>query len=444
MNRTVLKIATITLGVSAIAYSTTFYIPQFQSLGKDFFPSIPEFTSQRIPDSFSNDPDFSAFDQRINTFLNKWNIVGASVAVAKDDKLLFAKGYGLADKESQTPAESYNLFRVASVSKLVTAVGIMKLIENNQLTLESKVFGKDGILNDSCYLNYVDKRVELITVHQLLEHSAGWTPRYGDHMFMPTVIAQKLNKALPISKNDIIEFALMHRLHFQPGSYSSYSNLGYMILGEVISKVSGQEYESYIKKEVLFPLGIYDMCLGGSHKDEKKELEVSYYEPDTTLLVEDYTGSGQMVLRSYGGNDIRTLGAAGGWIASATDLMKLMLAIDGNQRFSDILSPETIQLMVNPETPQKSPLGWRKVNENEWVRTGTLASTSAILVHRKDALSYVFVINTGSWKGADFTRELERCMNSAIPSIQNWPDRDLFKADLRDMSMLPSKDVDSL
>jgi CubicO group peptidase (beta-lactamase class C family) len=441
MNRTIVKIGAITIGVSAIAYSTTFYIPQFQSLGKDFFPSIPEFTSQRIPDSFSELDGFHSFDQKINQFLDKWGIVGASVAIAKDDKLIYAKGYGFSNKETQTPVESYNLFRGASVSKLVTAVGIMKLIEKNELSLESKVFGKDGILNDSNYLNYVDKRVEEITIHQLLEHSAGWTGHYGDHLFMPTVVAQKLKKTLPVSKADIIEFALMHRMHFQPGSYSSYSNLGYMILGEVIAKVTGEDYEEYIKKEVLFPLGIYDMCIGGSHRNEQKELEVCYYEPDTTVMVEDFTGNGEMVLRSYGGNDMNCLGAAGGWIASATDLMKLMLAINGNAHFADILSKESIVTMVTPETEQKSPLGWRKVNENEWIRTGTLASTSAIMVQRKDGLSYVFVINTGSWKGADFTRELERCINQSLLTVQNWPERDLFKADLRQMATLPRKDI---
>jgi CubicO group peptidase (beta-lactamase class C family) len=370
MKNRFINIGLVTLGLSALAFSGTFYIKEFQSLGNDFNPQIPASTSLRLSNVFSESPDFYQFDSQMEAFIKKWNIAGASVAISKNERLVFAKAYGYADRELKISTEPYNLFRVASVSKLITSVGIMKLVEQGKIKLDSRVFGDSGILNDSIYLNYIDPQVEQITVKQLLEHSAGWTSRWGDHMFMPTVIAKKSNKPLPVSVDDIIEFALNHRLHFVPGSQSSYSNLGYAVLGKVIEKVSGTDYESYIRKEVLFPLGIFDMRIGGSFISERFENEVKYYEPDTTVLIEDYRGTGQMVSRTYGGNDIRTLGAAGGWIASSTDLMKLMLAIDGNDKIKDILDPETIHTMVTPENPQKSPLGWRRVRENAWIRTG--------------------------------------------------------------------------
>ena len=64
----------------------------------------------------------------------------------------------------------------------------MKLVEEEGLNLDAKVFGPDGILNDSIYLNYRDEEVEEITIHHLLNHSGGWTTRWGDQMFMPIVI----------------------------------------------------------------------------------------------------------------------------------------------------------------------------------------------------------------------------------------------------------------
>lgn len=439
MKQTLLRTSYLTIGLGVFAYSTTLFIPKFQTLGNDYSPPVPEFTSFRIPNNYSYNNEFEGFDSQMEKFMDKWGIVGASVAIAKDDKLVYAKGFGFADRETSQPVQPYNLFRVASVSKLVTAVGIMKLVEDGVISLETNVFGRNGILNDSVYCNYIDPRVELITVRQLLEHSAGWTNRYGDHMFMPTVVAKKLNKQLPVDDNDIIRFALMHRLHFQPGSFSSYSNLGYAVLGKVIEKVSGVDYENYIKTRVLYPLGIYDMSIGGSYLSERKEIEVKYYEADNSILVEDYKGTGEMVLRSYGGNDIKSLGAAGGWIASATDLTKLMLSINENPYFKDILLPESIETMVNPLDLQKSPLGWRRINDFEWVRTGTLASTSAIMVQRKDGVSYVVISNTGSWKGADFTSEIERHMNKSISSIHSWPELDLFKMDFANMKPLQKR-----
>jgi CubicO group peptidase (beta-lactamase class C family) len=436
-----LRILLITIIGSLFAFSITLFVPKFHTLGNDFTPPVPVFNSVRIPNDFINEKEFGFIDDQMQKFINKWGIAGASVAIAKDDRMVFAKAFGYADKENLLKAEPYHLFRVASVSKLVTAVGIMKMVENGMISLESNVFGPDGILNDSTFLNYIDKRVEKITVKQLLEHSAGWTNRYGDHMFMPTVIAQKLKKKLPIDENDIIRFALAHKLHFEPGSFSSYSNLGYAVLGKVIEKVSGMGYEEYIKSSVLFPLGIYDMCIGGSHLYERKELEVKYYESDNSILVEDYTGTGNLVPRSYGGNDIKCLGAAGGWIASSTDLMRLMLAINGNPKFKDILYNESIEQMVINENLQKSPLGWRRVNEREWVRTGTLASTSALMVHRHDGISYVIVINTGSWKGADFTLEMERSMNKIVQSISHWPEYDLLQLDLAIMQPIEKRNT---
>ncbi len=421
-----IKIGFIFTILAAGVYSTTFYISDYQSLGNDFNPPIPEFTSTRLSNDLSSNDDFHEFDRQINNFINKWSIAGASISIAKDGKLLYAKGYGYSDKETQTVVEPYNLFRIASMSKLVTAVGIMKLIDNNMLTLNSPVFGSHGVLCDSVFLNYVDKNAEKITVKNLLEHSGGWTSRYGDHMFMPLVVSQKLNKPLPVNVTDIIEFALSTRLHYQPGTQSSYLNLGYAILGKVIEKASGMDYETYIKNEVLYPLGIFDMKIGGSFVWERDDLEVKYYEPSTDFKTEDYTGSGTLVSRSYGGNDIKTLGAAGGWIASSTDLMKLLLAIDGDDAVNDIISKEAINNMVNLEDPHMSPLGWRKVKQDEWIRTGTLASTSALMVHHVNGLSYVVILNSGSWKGPEFTTEIERQMQRSIKSISEWPEKDLF------------------
>jgi CubicO group peptidase (beta-lactamase class C family) len=302
----------------------------------------------------------------------------------------------------------------------------MKLVEEGKISLNDKVFGNNGILNHAPYDHYRDKKVENIEVLHLLNHSGGWTNRWGDPMFMPTVIARKIGKDLPISDEDIITFMLEKRLHYAPGSMSSYSNLGYAILSKVIEQVSGQEYEAFIKSKVLFPLGIFDMQLGESYLEDRSELEVKYYEPDNSILISDYSGKDELVPRSYGGNDIHTLGAAGGWIASATDLMRFMLSIDGQPAPADILSAESIEIMTTPVSTGFHPLGWRGVTRGERYRTGTLAGSSVLMVNREDGISYIVLFNSSTWKGPMLANDIRSMMHKSISRTVEWPDYNLF------------------
>jgi len=420
----------IAFGLTGIIWMTSSMVnPVSESYGSDFMPPGSKLSSFHVPVFMSDNKDFTDLEKQIERFMSREVLNGASVAVAKDGKLVYAKGFGFADVEAETPVEPHHLFRIASVSKLVTAAGVMKLIEQGALTLDTKVFGPNGVLCDSMFLKYRDKRIENITVHHLLEHSGGWTTRWGDQMFMPTVIAQSLKQPLPVSKSDIIRFVLNKRLHFTPGQSSYYSNFGYMVLGEVIATISGMDYEHYIQSNLLYPLGIFDMRIGGSHLNERAELEVKYYEPMPTFYVADYAGGDDEVLRTYGGNDMHSLGAAGGWIASSTDLMKLLLSIDGLDSHPDYLKAESVKSMVDTETNAYGPLGWRRIRNQAWYRTGTLAGTSALKVRQDDGVSYIVLFNTGSWKGPALANDISKMMNRGLSKIVQWPEYDLYEMD---------------
>jgi CubicO group peptidase (beta-lactamase class C family) len=397
------------------------------SFGGDFIPPKPHVSSHHISNAFSDLEEFEIIDYNVNRFLKHNNLAGASLSIAKDGKMVFSKGYGYADKERSITVQPYNLFRIASVSKLITAVTIMKLVENEQLTLESKVFGENGLLNDSIYLEYRDKKVEQITVRQLLNHSAGWTNRWGDPMFIPNVINKKMSVGYPVEGEDIIRFMLQKRLHYPPGTMSSYSNLGYAILEKVIEKASGMNYEMYVKTNVLYPLEIFDMQIGRSYPWERLDLEVKYYEPENSYLVPDHMGGEEMVPRCYGGNDIETLGAAGGWISSTTDLLRLVVAIDGFEEPKDLLTKESIHEMISTELLGGSPLGWRGVKKGKyWYRTGTLAGTSALVMRKENGISYAIVFNSNSWKGPEFASDIKIMMDRTLNKVEEWPSYNLF------------------
>jgi CubicO group peptidase (beta-lactamase class C family) len=234
--------------------------------------------SYKVIEQQLNDTNTVVIDSFVNDFLIRNKIKGASLAIAKDGRLVYAKGFGLANIDDSCVVEPWNLFRIASVSKLITAVTIMKLIEEEKLSLGDKVFGKNGILNDSCYLSYTDTRVEDITIHQLLNHTGGWNSKMGDPVFNSLYVARKQHITPPAEITDIIEYALSQPLSHQPGEAYHYSNLGYCILGQVIEKITGMPYESYVQFAILHPLGIYDMHIGYSYESDLFVNEVRYYE----------------------------------------------------------------------------------------------------------------------------------------------------------------------
>ena len=389
--------------------------PQSEAINKLIFNKLIEDQNAQIIDGY------------IEKFRQQNGLKGVSVAVVKDEKLIFAKGYGFANEEAQIRVTPNHLFRLASVSKLITAVAIMRLVENSKISLESKVFGKYGILNDAQFLHIKDKRLEKITVRNLLNHSGGWTQHYGDLAFLPKAVAKGTGESLPVNINSYIKFVTTHNVHFEPGSNSVYSNLGYIILGKVISTVSGTDYESYVKKEVLEPAGINDMQLGRSFFEEALPNEVKYYQPDDGQPIESYDGTGRMVPKIYGGNDIHLLSSAGGWLASSVDLMKLIVVIDSNPKVKDILSPESIRQMTQVDSKGLDPLGWRSTNlRGDWWRTGTLPGTSALVKRQPNGISWVILSNTSTYKGPHLAIEMDRIMTNVLQKVDQWPTYDLF------------------
>lgn len=384
----------------------------------------------RLTNADSSDSMFNENDWIIQSFMNKWKIQGLSLAVAKDGKMVYARGYGYADTASASEVQPYSKFRIASISKLVTAVAIMKLHEEGKLGLDDRIFGPDGILNDSCYCSPRDKRVFDITVAHLLSHEGGWSQRYGDQMFMPHVVAQQMNAQLPVGLPTIIRFALGKRLHFTPGTSRSYSNLGYGILGLVVEKVSGMKYDRYCREKILEPLGIYDMLPARNLESQKAPFEVTYYEPYGMPLKPSIYGTGEMVPVRYGGNDIETLGSAGAWLSTSPDLLRLLLAVDGFVTREDILTDESIQFMTDVNN-NFAPVGWKSTMiDGNWWRTGSFSGSAGMLKRQPDGISWVILLNTSTWNGPEIHSTIKTMMEKYIARVQEWPGNDLFEYSL--------------
>ncbi|MBT6449531.1 MAG: beta-lactamase family protein, partial [Verrucomicrobiales bacterium] len=264
--------------------------------------SFPIIAADKLPETGKQFPALVSFDELMRKFVRENNIPGAALAVAKDGRMVYARGFGYADREKNKHVQPESLFRIASISKPLTAVAIMQLVEKGKLNLEDKVF---SILPHKAHLatgTKIDPGLAKITIQQLLQHQGGWDrARSFDPMFRSVKIAKTLGVNPPAKADDIIRFMMGRELDFPPGSQFAYSNFGYCLLGRVIEQVSGSDYEKYMRGEVLKPLGIYSMHIGRSLLKNRAKDEVRYYtRNNSTAIAIMGKYIGKPVLRPYG------------------------------------------------------------------------------------------------------------------------------------------------
>jgi len=385
------------------------------------------FTSDSIDSKLPEVVRIQPIDSMMDRVMRSLRLVGASVAIVKDEKLIYSKGYGYADLENKVPVTVDSRFRIGSISKLITAVAIMTLVEEGRLSLDDYVFGQSGLLRGAPYNKISNRNVYKIKVKHLLNHTAGWSLlTYGDPMFIPQKIHQMDKVSYPIDFDKVISFVLERHLPYKPGTRFNYSNFGYALLGRVLESVTEEDYETWVIKNILAPNGIYSMNMAGNFLKDRQPNEVKYYDKSADNEQLSFDGSGQMVYKPYGADDITMLGPAGGWLSTATDLMRFVVLVDGySNRYPDILSRKSIDLMVNGVSGIDRPLGWRATKGEHWWRTGTLSGTSALLTRDENGYSWVIISNTTPRRGS-FPSTSRWAIREGIKLVSDWPTENLF------------------
>lgn len=375
-------------------------------------------------------PEMASFDRIIPALMVKWGIPGGAVAVVKDGRLVFSRGYGYADLESATATPADALFRLASISKPITAVAALTLQEQGMLDLDAPAFGFRPDLTEPPGTTR-DPRIDGITVRQLLWHVGGWDRGLsGDPMFNPVGIAQALGIPAPAGCEAVLRYMLGRRLDFAPGAKFVYSNFGYCVLGRVVEKVAGVPYDDYVKAAVLAPLGVTRMRIGSSILAGRAPGEVTYYDRDSTQSV----FGGGLVPVPYGGFFLESFDALGAWIGSAPDLLRFMTAVDGFATRPDILRPETVALMqttapgVWGTSPYYYAMGWlRRPLQDNWWHDGSLPGTTTLLVRTGTGLAWAALFNARNMKpNSLFAAELDPALWQAVSEVTSWPGTDLF------------------
>ncbi len=391
---------------------------------EDTLPSTIELNNV-LTNEMSDSSILKPMEKKIRNYMSLWRLQGAQLVIMRNDSLMYAKGFGWANKEENEEMRPGNIMRVASVSKLVTATGIMVLQDQGRLHLRDTVFGPRGILRDTLYCNSIkDKNYYKITVEDLLRHKGGFTTRGGDPLFSTASIMKNNHLSIAPDNKQLLRLILRRRLSFVPGTSQYYSNVGYMILSLVIEEVTGEPYENFIRREVLEKAGCRDFHIAGNYYKDRHRGEVRYYVPSNEPLVPEFNNSGDSVVRCYGGNNITALQGAGAWVASAPELALLVASIDGKEEIPDIISKESVKEMTRYIDKETYSLGWNDTDpDNAWVRTGTLSGTNAMIKYYPDGECWIFLSNTSTWKGPSLAKytsaliaELRRSFSEKLPA----------------------------
>jgi N-acyl-D-amino-acid deacylase len=389
--------------------------------------------------SAQTDAALKDFDARIADLMRRHAVPAGAVAVAKDDRLVYAQGFGYADAERTTPVRPEMLFRIASVSKPITAVAVLRLVDQGRLKLDEPAFARLPQF-DLDAVPDLDERLCAVSVRQLLEHSGGWDRDVEfDPMFRAVEAAEEMHSPAPASADTVIRYMLKRKLNFDPGSKYAYSNFGFCLLGRIIESVTGQDYEQAVQELVLHPAGITRMTLGKSHLAERAPDEVVYdAEADGEAVTSVFPADKEPVLWCYGGFHLEAMDAHGGWIASPIDLVHFALAVDG-RRGEPLLTPEALREMTARPSYGKDltdqpfiGLSWSlrdEGSEKNWWHSGSLPGTSALLVRAHNGLTWAVVFNdrpAGDDARRAFHTELDALFWEVSGAVREWPTDDLF------------------
>jgi D-alanyl-D-alanine carboxypeptidase len=271
--------------------------------------------------------DISQIDTKMNALMDEFNYPGLSMAVAKNGKLVYAKGYGIADKQSGAAVNTQNIFRYSSFAKTITGIAVLKLVDEGKISLDSKVFGEGAILGTTFGSRAYSNRVRAITVDHLLHHlPGGWRNFNDDPVF---------DGPVNISAEELISWGLDNvALATNPGTTYHYSNFGYLILGRVIEAASGKSYGQYVKEAILDPVGANSTFLAGNSLNDRRPNEVIYYSQDN--------------LDPYSTYNIARGDATAGWVSTPSDIARILSAIDEQPGRPVILNPQLNELRRTP------------------------------------------------------------------------------------------------
>ena len=316
-------------------------------------------------------------DRYLESVLIRPGNTAASVAVSIDGEVVHRAAFGVRDPATGDPAEPNDRFRIASISKPITAITVMALIEDGVIGLDDSI---GDVVARHVGLGEANGASSSLTFRQLLTHRSGFG-KYDGTFFRGAAA-------------DCIDAARAGLSSGAGGGGYTYSNMNFCVAGLAIEAVTGLTYEQAVYRHLLTPLGLSGMRLAPTFDPGPDEIQHV-----TTL----------------GRNYMETLGAAGAWVATPSDLVTIFDSLDVDSGGFKPLSIETVFQMLTPpggELGQRGyGLGVISYGGNRYGHTGTIESTHAMVLNRGDGVIWSITV-AGQYPGE--STSLERIMNDAF------------------------------
>jgi N-acyl-D-amino-acid deacylase len=388
------------------------------------------------PRAWAAEPTSAELERMIFKYIAERGEPGAQLAVGRNGKILWSKAFGLADREKKVEVTPQSLFRIASVSKPLTAVATLTYMEEGKLSLDTKMMEVLKIEPRLAEGAKMDERVKDITIRQLLNHTAGWNrDTFGDPMFMSRKIAKDLGVDCPPGARDIIRWMLGQPLQADPGTKYVYSNLGFAILGRILENLSGQTHEKLIKERVLKPAGVSAPHLGATLTTA--EGEVHYYmRANVKEKLEGesiFPGLPAKVLSPYGAWCLEAMDAHGGWISSAEDMVRFIMSLPDVGGTSPFHKKDTWITLSEPPPgrvghdekdgvlPKYYACGFQvevMKDGHRITHAGSLPGTTTFLWRRPDGYAWALFFNQRCAEKGD--RAIEGEVNRVLDGAAEW------------------------
>lgn len=355
-------------------------------------PVPPDPLVPPVPPDTSGSPAVEAFDRVVQGFLANRGLAGASVAVAKDGRIVYARAYGRMDGEG-TPVRVDTRFRFASISKVITAAAVLQLVQAGALRLDDSAL---ALLSDRLPLgDNPDPRLGRITVRDLLRHTSGFTTRTDPFFPEQPRVRQVFGPSGPKSCQEAARWFITLPLAADPATRFEYVNMNYCLLSLLVEKFTGEQYDKVVQSLVLERRNVRDARIGASFG--RKPDEVAYPAANGTFL--------------------ESLSGAGGWLGTAVDLARFIDGLDPDKPGQHLLKPTTYQQLVSPYLGSWG-LGVEVFEDGSWGHTGSLASARAMAVHQPDGITWGVVVNGNVENHNEVLRDL---MKRALATTTDWP-----------------------
>ena len=333
-------------------------------------------------------PELAGYDQAMQKFLREREIPAGVLAVSKQGKLLMSRGYGYADAGQTRPTQPDEPFRIASITKPLTAACIRKLVRENRLKYDAQAFPLLGVTPPPQQAQ--DPRLNQITIQHLLDHKGGWDSKTAqDPMFRSREIAKALGKTSPALANDVVHYMVGQPLQHDPGSQPShYSNFGYCVLGRVIEKITQKTFIEYLEQDLLGPADITGITLGRTLPKDRNPPEPFYA---ATGMGHSVFGpaSGELVPEGDGGFCLEAMDSHGGLIATAPALSRFL---------------HHYWISGEPRLPKQT---------QNWTFFGSLPGTFT-MAHQRDGVDVVVFFNKRREGSDQEMKTLQKLFDDAI------------------------------